>query len=187
MRFPMTTSEIVALIASIFTAISGISAATACILTYRTTRPKIKLSPSTKQSNRFYTFGHNKSFAVLDFEIINSSSIEGMVYNLCIVYEGKKYFAEDTPTNFDPYPFAIKSFFDDKIEQDIQSIHRKFPIKSPGYSVIRGFVFFPTFPVVQTSNITVDIRYRLTNSKFNRIIRRVKFALMAPEIVHTSK
>lgn len=176
----MTDSEIIALVASIFTAISGISAAIACFLTYRTTRPKIKLRVGDSQSNRIYTYYENKSFALLGFDIINNSSVGGMVYDLCLIYEGKEYFAEDISTKFDPYPFEVAPFFDKKIEQDATLLRFKTPIVSTGFSIMRGFALFPSFPVVQKDSIVVDIRYRLTNKNFNRKIRNTKFSLVIP-------
>lgn len=183
----MTTSEIVALISSIFTAISGISAVIVCFLTFRTTRPQIKLKTDKKPSNRAYAYWHNKSFAFLSLEIINSSNIAGMIDDLCIIYKGKEYPAENIYAKYDPHPFELKSFFDEQIEQDTQALHLKTPLKIDGYSIKSGFFLFPTFPVIQANEIVVTLRFRLINKKFKRKIRRVKFSCISPNPVHDSK
>ena len=176
----METSEWVALIASFFTAISGISAAIACILTFRTTRPQIKLRLTEKQTHRVYTHYKDKSFAMLCFDLQNSSTVTGMLGSLCLIYKGEKYYAENFATNYDPSPLEVKSFFDANIEQDATALHLTMPIKVPSFSIVSGFILFPAFPALQVDSISVDIQYRLTNQKFNRKIRRVKFALVFP-------
>ena len=183
----MSTSEIVALISSIFTAISGISAAVACILTYRTTRPKIKLIPHKSQIGHIYSYWKEKSFALLSFQLINSSMIDGMIDDLCIVYNGKEYFAENIFTNYDPQPFELEILFDGVLKQNTDALRLKTPLTVKAYSTVNGFIFFPTFPAVQLNSINVTITYRVMNKKFKRKIRRVKFYLVSPEPIYDGK
>lgn len=183
----MSPSEIVSLVAGIFTAVSGVSAAIACFLTYRTTRPKIKLKVGKQNSNRAYTFYKDKGFALLGIDLINSSMVAGMLDELCIIYEGKEYYAEKIGTQYDPYPFEVKSFFSEQIEQDTKLLRLKTPITVQGYSIISGYILFPSFPVVQTNTITVNISFRLMNKNFKQKIRRVKLSRVTPTPIYGSK
>ena len=178
----MNTPTIIALIASIGAVISGVAATISCIFTYKTTQPNLKVK--IDKDKCAYLHNENKSFALMPFEVRNSAMVGGMIDEICILYNDKKYYAEDKFTDFDPYPFEITNIVDDKIERDVHQLRLKSPLQVNGFSVVEGFILFPTFPPVQAANITVTISYRLMNKKFKRKFRNITFSFVNPNPVY---
>ncbi|AWW06106.1 MAG: putative salicylate hydroxylase [Caudoviricetes sp.] len=160
----MDTPTIIALIASIGAGISGIAATITCIFTYKTTHPNLKIEISKDQC--VYTHYGEKSFAFMPITIRNTAMVGGMIDAICIKYNNKDYPAEDIHTNFDLSPFRIESPLDYKVERTTKHLRLKCPILVNGFSVVDGFIIFPTFPAIQIPTIKVRIKYRLINKNF---------------------
>lgn len=160
----METPTVIALIACIGACISGIAATVSCIFTYKTTHPNLKLKIS--KDTCIYTHFGEKSFALMPIEIRNTAMVGGMVDDICIKYNKKEYPAEDIHTDFNISPFKIESTLDYKIERNSKQLRLKCPILVNGFSVINGYIIFPTFPAIQIPTIKVSIKYRLINRKF---------------------
>ena len=174
----MDTPTIIALIACIGACISGIAAALSAYLSYKGNRPKIKLKIMKDYGQCFYSYLKNKSFALATFKISNCSSIPGTIHDICIIYNGKEYEAEDIFTNFDPSPMVLTNTTENGIKRDINKLRLKCPITVNGFSFVDGFIYFPTFPTVTIDSITVDIRYRVAHSNRIRYIRKARFSHM---------
>lgn len=178
----MDTPTIIALIASIGAVISGIAATISCVFTYKTTQPNLKVE--IEKDKCVYMHNDQKSFALMPFEVRNSAMVGGMIDEICILHNGKKYYAEDKYTDFDPYPFEIRNTVDDKIERDVHQLRLKCPIQVNGFSVVQGFIFFPSFPAVQTANISVTISYRLMNKNRKKKFRKITFSFVNPTPIY---
>lgn len=178
----MDTSTIIALIASIGACISGIAAAITCIFTYKTTHPNLKIEISKERC--IYTHFENKSFAFMPITIRNSAMVGGMIDEISIKYNNQEYNAEDIHTNYDISPFKIESSLDYKVKRNTDQLRLKCPILVNGFSVVDGYIIFPTFPPIQIPTIKVRIKYRLINKNFKSFKSRT-FSSITADIERT--
>lgn len=177
----MTLTDIFTMITAIAASLSAIASLAVCFLTYKNSKPKIRFIPKQKGKQLIYFSYDRVSFAVVTFAVENSSAVAGVVDDVCIIYNGEKYYAEGMSSTFNPAGMTI-NFWEGATKQDIEKLHYKCPINVNGFSSFDGFLYFPTFPAVSADSLVVNITYRTLNSKRNHVVRRVTLFRVSGQI-----
>lgn len=160
------------LILSAITAASTIAAFFTCFISYKTTRPNIKViiddslfQGTTPQSffSSFKGLVKEYSFAKLSITIENRSPILGTIADLYVEYCGKKYYSSSIYTEPSP-ELQIKmeaiSSNEEKIDPDLTDL--KSPICIAPYFSLTGFITIPNFAFIEElPNIKATFCYRI--------------------------
>lgn len=162
-------TELIAVISAICAALSAIFACISCILAFRNARPHLKVKfLETGHQSFYFNFG-SISYAVLSFQISNTSAICGMIDDIQIKYDKKIYSAEVSSTDFQvPFGLEIKVENQDLL-CDIEKLRKKTPISVDGFSIVSGLIFFPNFPVIKAESHIFKVRFRKSyNKRYSR-------------------
>lgn len=131
------------IITAVAGALSAIAAMIACILTYRTTRPKVQVT-----INKIYLVERcGARFAMADIVVANKSSVQGTVSDLYL-YTGRhkqkvKCEAELEKQIYDMGPLRIDVTANGIPAKDNRL---KLPVSVAPFQVIDGYIIFPNLP-----------------------------------------
>ena len=146
----MTTAEIIGLVSAIAAAVAAIFSAIACFLSYRFTKPRVKVDFEIAPKRSFYVCfqkltGEIVRTACLIARIYNSSAVGGTVARISFCHKGKTYHAEPIGSNLD---LDWLTFSESKpLKQDFKSFRTKLPFPVPAFSATMAVFFFEDFPV----------------------------------------
>ncbi len=170
----ISPAELFAAISAACSAISAICACISCILTFKNARPHLKIKFLETGHQSFYFNLDPINYAVLSFQISNTSSIRGMIDDIQIKYDKKIYTAEISSTDFQIPPGLEITVDNQDLLCDIDKLRKKTPISVDGFSIVSGFIFFPNFPVIRATSHIFIVRFRKSyNKRYSR--KRVKF------------
>ena len=153
-----TEAEVWSIVAAVAGAVSAIAAMIACILTYRTTRPRLVF----KTNKILFVEGLGKRFAFADITIVNKSSVKGAIAEISLCKGKIECDGEYSRQHYELTGINIEAFTNGI---PAESNRLTLPITVDPFAVVSGFILFPCLP----DNIVVGDRVSLRISKTNDI------------------
>lgn len=158
-----TEAEVWSIVAAVAGAVSAIAAMIACILTYRTTRPKIKVKINKIMLVEWFSI----RFAVADIVVTNKSSVAGTVSELSL-YKGRRKNKVECESEYESQIYDTGAVEITATTNGIPSNAKQFklPFAVEPFQGISGYIRFPELPISFKVGDTVRISYRNANDIF---------------------
>lgn len=170
----MTTSEIIAVIASICAAISAFAAVFSTVLHYKQSKPKIWINIKQRPGDCCYIYNpisptEIEHFAILSVSFANFSSVNGVVASGYIMYHGIRYDVENMGSLYEPKTIHYLPGSKSGFAQDANKFRLQMPVCIPPYSAVWGFFYFPKFPSLSSDVEDLEVYFETIDRK---IIKR---------------
>lgn len=153
--------EVFTIISSISTAVAAIASLASCIIVISLNRPKIKV----KFYKQLYYIWKNEKLGLIDFDIYNRTALAGMIDEMFVMLNGKKYDCDIANTNYLPFgEIEVTCGTDQLLYRNVEQCKYKIPILVKGYSSISGFIVVPNFPDIDDGNLKAHIFFHIAHT-----------------------
>ncbi len=166
----MSTSEIIALVASICAAISALAAVIGTALHYRQSKPEIWIGIKQRPGDCCYIYNsisptQTERFAILTVSFANFSSASGVVAAGYIKYHGQRYDVENPGSLYEPQTVHYRPGRKSGFPQDANKLRLHVPVCIPPYSAVWGFFYFPRFPTLSSDGEDLEVYFEIIGRK----------------------